>query len=105
MNPGNLRNRIIIQRQITTQDSFGEQQEEWNEVDTVWASINPIAGREFFAAETVNSEITHKIRIRYRNDIKPDMRVFYNGRAFRITTVINEFERNKMLQLMCKELI
>lgn len=105
MNPGQLRHRIIIQKQITTQDNFGEQYEEWNDITTVWANINPISGREFFAAETVNSEITHKVRLRYREDIKPDMRISYKGRIFRIESVINEFEKNKVLQLMCKELL
>lgn len=105
MNPGELRHRIIIQKQITTQDTFGEQYEEWDNITTVWANINPISGREFFAAESVNSEITHKVRLRYREDIKPDMRVSYKGRIFRVESVINEFEKDKLLQLMCKELI
>lgn len=105
MNPGELRHRIIIQKQITTQDTFGEQYEEWDNITTVWANINPISGREFFAAESVNSEITHKVRLRYREDIKPDMRVSYKGRIFRVESVINEFEKDKLLQLMCRELI
>lgn len=105
MQAGELRNRITIQKQVSTQDSFGQQVETWTDIATVWSNINPIAGREFFAAETVNSEITHKIRIRFRSDITPDMRVVYQSRMFFIQTVINEYEKNTVLQLMCKELV
>jgi SPP1 family predicted phage head-tail adaptor len=110
MNPGELRHRITIQKKADVnnqenQDSYGQPKEPWDNVATVWCSINPIVGKEFFAAETVNSEITHKIRIRYRLGITPDMRVKFNDRNFSIQSAINYQERNIELQLMCRELI
>ncbi|TGE33172.1 phage head closure protein [Desulfosporosinus sp. Sb-LF] len=32
----------------------------------IWASIEPLSGREYYAAQQVNAEITHRIKIRYR---------------------------------------
>jgi SPP1 family predicted phage head-tail adaptor len=105
MNPGELRHRITIQKLVNTQDTFGQPVEQWSDVVTVWASVNPIVGKEFFAAETVNSEVSHKIRIRYKQNITPDMRIKFKDRYFSIQSVIDYQERNIELQLMCKELV
>ena len=100
MDPGKLNKRITFQLQ-----DLDSEDEDWKDIATTWANINPISGKEYYSAETINSDLTHKIRVRYRKGITPDMRVLYNGRIFYIVSVINEFERNSTLQLMCRELI
>ena len=100
MDPGKLNKRITFQLQ-----DLDSEDEEWEDIATTWASINPISGKEYYSAETINSDLTHKIRLRYRKGITPDMRVIYNDRIFYIISVINEYEKNTMLQLMCRELI
>ena len=102
---GDLRHRITIQKLEMIQDSYGQATETWVDVVTVFAAVNPISGREFFKAETINSEITHRILIRYRKGIEPSMRVNFKGRIFTILSVINFQEKNEALQLMCKEMI
>jgi len=105
MNIGNLRHRITIQTLQPIKNNYGEVTNDWVDFKTVWANINPVSGREFFSAETVNSEMTHKVLIRFVKDIKPKMRVKFGDRFFNIETIINFQERNQYLQLMCKELI
>lgn len=100
-----LNKRITIQSPPTAQDSYGELTGSWSDVSTVWASVVPIVGREYFQAETVQSEISHKIRIRYKSGIVPKMRVKFGSRYFEIQSVLNYKEGNAELQLMCKELI
>ena len=100
MDPGKLNKRITFQLQ-----DLALEDEDWKDIATTWANINPISGKEYYSAETINSDLTHKIRLRYRRGITPDMRVLYNGRIFYIISVINEYEKNTMLQLMCRELI
>lgn len=100
MNPGELRHKIKFQIQDLEQES-----EVWNDVFSCWANVNPISGREYYQAETVNSDLTHRIRLRYRKGITPDMRILYRDRIFYIVSVINEYEKNYALQLMCRELI
>lgn len=100
INPGELRHRITFQLQ-----DLDSEDEDWKYIATTWANINPISGKEYYSAETINSDLTHKIRLRYRKGITPDMRVIYNDRIFYIISVINEYEKNTMLQLMCRELI
>ena len=100
MDPGKLNKRITFQLQ-----DLDSEDEEWEDIATTWANINPISGKEYYSAETINSDLTHKIRLRYRRGITPDMRILYNGRIFYIVSVINEYEKNTMLRLMCRELI
>lgn len=100
MDPGKLNKRITFQLQ-----DLDSEDESWKDIATTWANINPISGKEYYSAETINSDLTHKIRLRYRRGITPDMRILYNGRIFYIVSVINEYEKNTMLQLMCRELI
>lgn len=105
INPGELRHRITIQKLNNSQNEYGEISKLWEDILNVRAGIYPISGKEFFAAETVNSEITHKVKIRYIEGIMPNMRIKFNNRIFSIESVINFQERNIELQLLCKELI
>lgn len=106
MNAGELRHRVTFQKLVKTQDSFGQPIEQWDDVVPVWVSIEPLVGKQYFAAETVNSEVTHKIKMRYRKGITPDMRCVFKTRIFEIISPpINFKERNVELQIMCKEVV
>lgn len=105
MGIGKFRHRVTIQKYTPTHDSFGEEVKEWVDVCTVWAGVEPLRGREFFRAQTIHAEVTTRVSIRYRGGISPKMRVVFDGRFFDILSVINEEEKNKEIQLMCKEMI
>lgn len=106
MDIGQLRHRVTFQKLVKIQDSFGQPIEQWDDVVTVWASVEPLVGKQYFDAETINSEISHKIKLRHRTGITPDMRIIFKARIFEIVSPpINYQERNIELQLMCKEQI
>lgn len=107
MNPGELRHRITIQYQNGTRDAYGALDESagWSDTATLWASVTPIKGKELFAAESMNSEVTHAVKIRHRSGISADMRVKFGTRYFLVESVVNSKERNVELVLMCKELM
>jgi SPP1 family predicted phage head-tail adaptor len=103
MKISDLRHRITLQRKDIVKDPEGIAIETWADVATVWASVEPIRGREYFQAAAVNAENTVRFRIRYRPGIMPNMRVLYNGRTFNIQSVIDVNERHREIQLMCQE--
>jgi SPP1 family predicted phage head-tail adaptor len=105
INAGKYRHIIVIQKRNSTQNKYGESTEAWVDFIKVRAGIYPLSGREFFSADAVNSEVSHKVHLRYVPGITPDMRINFNGRFFRIISVINFQELNKELQLLCKELV
>ncbi len=103
MNVGKLNRRITIQQRTEGLDSYGQPNQSWIDVATVWANIKPIKGRELLIAQSMRSEVTHNIDIRYRTGITAAMRVNYNGRFFNIQAVIDENERHQTLALQCTE--
>lgn len=106
MNPGQLKHKIDIEVEATTQNSYGEPTQIWSSfLSGIFVSIEPLSGREFFAADMVQSEITHKVKMRYISGILPKMRIKYGSRYFYIESVINVKEINKELLLMCRELM
>jgi len=100
---GALRKRITIQEIASTKDGLSGVVEAWADWQTVWASIDPLRGDEYFAAKQFNVELTHKITIRYRSGLTPTMRVLYGARVFSISAILNPDERNRELVLMCTE--
>lgn len=101
----NLQHRITIQKCVRVIGSDGIAEESWQHHATVWASIEPLRGREYLQSMTVNTEVSTRIRIRYQPDITSSMRVMYNARIYNILSVINLKERNRELELMCAEVI
>lgn len=103
MKIGKLRQRVAIQNFIATRDSFGAEVPAWTDVATVWASVTPVSGKEYFASGQVNAEVSTKITLRYRSGITPKMRAVFEDRTFEIISVLNFEERDIELNLMCKE--
>jgi SPP1 family predicted phage head-tail adaptor len=103
MRIGDLRHRVTLQKKTITEDALKQQSEAWVSVATVWAAVEPLSGREYFAAKQVNAEISVRITIRYRKGITPDMRVVFGDRAFEVLSVVNPKERCESLVLMCRE--
>lgn len=98
-----LRHWITIQESTDTRDSYGEPIHAWNTFDQVWASIEPISGREYFASKETRSQSTHRIRIRYRSGLSTKMRISWDSRYFDIESILNPDERDRELVLMCVE--
>lgn len=103
MRAGKLRHWITIQTRTDTRDSYGEPISTWTTFDQVWASIEPIAGREYFASKETRSQSTHRMRIRYRSGITTKMRISWDSRLFDIESILNTEERDRELILMCVE--
>jgi SPP1 family predicted phage head-tail adaptor len=105
INPGEFRHIITFQKKSGEQNDYGEVIDQWEDITTTRAAIYPISGKEFFAAEKINSEVTHKVNLRFSPSITTDLRVKFGERFFRIESAINFQEKNSILQLLCKELI
>ena len=103
MKIGELRQRVVLQLKEIAEDELKQQYEVWTDAATVWASVEPLSGREYFTAGQVNSEISVKVTIRYRKDITPDMRVVFGGKVYETLSVINPKERCETLIMMCGE--
>lgn len=77
MQAGKLRNKVTLQSRVLTPNAVNEEVATYVDLVDVFASIEPIQGREFFAAQQVQADVTTRIRIRFRADAVPTMRVRY----------------------------
>jgi SPP1 family predicted phage head-tail adaptor len=103
MKAGKLRHRIIIQSPTETRNAYGEPEVAWGTFATMWATVEPLRGRELWAAAAINARTATRIRIRYIKDITPKMRVLYGSRVYLITAIIDEEMRHRDMQLMVEE--
>ena len=100
-----MRHWVTVEQQATTQDAVGQQTQTWTTITKRMAEIQPLNGREFFAASGEHSEVTTRIRMRYddvTNAINAYDRITHGSDTYDILSVINVDKRNHELVLMCK---
>lgn len=104
MRIGTLDRRVTLLTVTRTQDpNTGEEVETFVEGDSFWAQKLDLAGKEFFSAEQVNSEVTTKFTIRYRTGITPDMKLRCEGVDYDIVAPGIELGRREGLQIMARK--
>ena len=104
MNIGSLNKRILLQYEEKTSDGMGGFTSEWKEGGAVWAAIWPVSANEQIQAMQNIMTISHRIRIRYRSDIKPYWRIQFKDRYFEIKSIVDPNEKHAILDLMVKEI-
>lgn len=102
MTPGQLNQRVTVERVTLTQDDYGAPVEAWATLATVWAAVEPLSGREYMLSLSAQSEVTTRIRMRYRPGITSADRVIHEGTVYGITSVIDYKSANRELVLMCR---
>lgn len=110
MQAGKLRHRVTLQKlpDEPNRNTFGEEMDDdsqWDDVATVWASVEPLSARERLTAQQLYGEVTGRIRMRYYPGLHPKMRAVFENRKFNIEGIVNKDERNIELELMVTELV
>jgi len=103
MRSGELRHRIELLVDASTPDGMGGFTGGMTTFATVWAAVEPLRGRAFMEAKAAQSEVSHRVRVRYTDGITAAMKVRFEGRLFSIDAVLDINERNRELHLMCVE--
>ncbi len=103
---GKLRHRLKIQAAAPTEDPYGGRSDPWAKpvtVATVWGRIESLRGRERMHAMQLEDRVTHRVRIRYRDDVTAQQRLVIGSRVFNIRAVIDRDGRRRWLELLCEE--
>lgn len=77
--------------------------ETWGAEQGLWASVEPLAGRELERALMVVAAATHKVTMRYWAGVSARDRLIFDNRTLNIESVRNVDERNRELVLICVE--
>ena len=102
MNPGTLDQRVSLERLSGGFDDLGQPIEAWSVLATVWAAVEPQAGREFVAGGAAQTELTTKIRIRWLAGLTSGDRVTHDGRVYDVQSVIDYRSAKREIVLMCR---
>jgi SPP1 family predicted phage head-tail adaptor len=100
---GRLRHRITLQEFITSQDSDGAIEEDWVTVASgISAEITAMSGREFVAAQAIQSQVDTRIKIRFRPGLKAAMRALHRERIYNIEAVMPDPDSGiRYVTLLC----
>ena len=110
---GRMRERVTIQHQRETNRTDGTKAKaDWEDGQTVWASIKPKSGGEAFFLEKREERISHIISIRFGAKVKFGDRLVHRFRrrgeeetvtVYRIQRIINQGHMDRLLNIECLE--
>ncbi|BEP28811.1 head-tail adaptor protein [Helicovermis profundi] len=105
MNPGKLRHKIEVWKNVASENELLEESIEEALVKKISSQIIPMTGMiKNEQGDTKISGTTHKIRTRYSAGkfIKPDMWFKYKNSKYEIKYILNPFESNRTLEFFCE---
>ncbi len=105
MDAGERHRRITIQERATETDGAGGSVVSWRPFATVWASVLPGSGREYWEQKRLTPSLSHVVNIRTIAGVTPKMRILYGERVLAITSVRDIGERNVETELLCEEIV
>lgn len=101
MQAGKLDRRIQFLTVTEVKDTSGGVSESVTPFGSkVWAKVYDLTGREFIAAQQINSEITTKFTIRFRRDINTTMRIRWRDRDYDIHAIPEVGSRDDALDIL-----
>ena len=105
---GDYRQVVYLEKDIGTgRDTSGAHVADWQSYATIRASVEPISGREYFAAQQISETLSHRIRTRYRSDlpINAQLRAVYGTRQLNIRSVFDREEAHVELEMLASEVV
>lgn len=100
---GAMRQRVKIQSQSISVDASGGPVEEWTTSSSRWASVEPLKGQEKMIADQLQSQVTHKIKMRWFDGLSTKDRITLGSRTFQVQSINDVMERHRELQVMALE--
>lgn len=103
---GQFNKRITFEKQIKTDDGGGGFSVSWEELENVpevYANISPLSSKEIFSYLKREVKVSHKIIIRYRNDISVEMRVVSGDKIYGIKAIKDLQGLNRYLEITADE--
>lgn len=101
---GRLRHRVRLEELVTTLDDNGVQLQEWQNRGDRFCAIEPLSGREYLAAASIQSKITGKLVMRYRPNINARHRIVKGQRIYNIEAVLPDPDTEyEYVTLLCSE--
>ena len=100
----NRRAEIKVRAKAAEKDELGQYPIIEQLVAEVWCGVTPqtgsmLSGRQ---ADTILTRTTHKVTIRYRDDITSDMWMIIDGIRYDILYILDPYVRHEVLEIFCE---
>lgn len=105
MRIGILRHQIQFMRNMNVKNDYGEQLDVWENVRTVFAAKEPILGKEYFSAETIQSNVAVKFRCRWFAGVTNDMQIWHGSERYHIESAVNVKELDREFLIYCSKVV
>lgn len=100
---GKLNKRITFMDYIFAEDEIGQVTQKLAGIKTVWGSLYPVRGTEYYEAAKIRTKTTYKCYVRYIPGITTNMYLKYKDVMYTIESVIDMDMEHKMLEIYCTE--
>jgi SPP1 family predicted phage head-tail adaptor len=92
---GIMDHKAEIQSPTEGVNSIGEPTFTYSTFATRWIALLPLSGAERVASLQNEGTVTHRVRMRYTDGLKPKMRLVSVGRTFEIDSVVERGRREE----------
>lgn len=99
---GELRERVTVQIASGATNALGETVLTWNNSTAVWASVQGVSAREALARSQQDTNVTHKVRLRYLPGLTSQMRFAWRSRTLEIVSLL-EHDNRSVHEAICEE--
>jgi SPP1 family predicted phage head-tail adaptor len=100
---GRLDERVVLSTPTPVDDNEGGKTTTWVTFATVPASIDSLRGEERFAAAASETTVTHKVLIRWHQDVTEKTRMTWGTRVLEVVGPPAVLKRRKLLECYCAE--
>jgi SPP1 family predicted phage head-tail adaptor len=94
---------VALEKSADLPDGQGGVMEAWELVAHLWARIEPLRAAAGEQAGAATAPISHRVTIRYRDDVRHAMRFVHRGRSLVIRAVRDPDETRRYLVCDCEE--
>lgn len=100
----NRRASFMMMAKSTEKDDLGQYPVVETRMFDTWCGVTPqtgsmLTGRQ---ADTILTRTTHKVTIRWRDDVKPEMWIMIDGTRFDILYIMDPYLRHEVLEIFCE---
>lgn len=100
---GDLRIRLALEQAVALPDGAGGDTLSWMHMAFVWAEMKALGGGERLAFGRTEPALSWRMSIRYRPDVRPQMRFRKDQRVFEIQAVYDPDGRRQWLDCLTVE--
>lgn len=118
-NSGDFRHTVTVKylNPNAGADDYGAPIEAWVELGKMRVKIEPMAGREYWAAAQVQAERNVRMTGRWhpgwykqltpvvRGNVGVTSQITFGSRVFNVLSVVNVEERNALMEIICQEAV